>query len=99
MRKIGDYVIIRARDAGVHVGEFQCRLGREVLLYNARRIWSWEGAFDLNQLAVYGSLLPNKCKITCIVPEIEVLDACEVIICSKKAEQFFRTVKETIYEI
>ena len=40
----GDYVLVRTRNAGVHVGEFVARELLSVTLTNARRIWRWSGA-------------------------------------------------------
>lgn len=33
---------------------------------NVRRIWYWEGANTLSQLAVDGTQLPDKCKFTAV---------------------------------
>lgn len=82
----GDFVIVRAKDAGVHAGTFVTRYGREVTLTNARRIWSWEGAISLSELAVYGPAFPEKCEFAVPV-DIEILDACEVIRCTPEAER------------
>jgi hypothetical protein len=37
-------VIIRTRDAGVHVGELVSRNGNEVTLNGPHKIWRWRGA-------------------------------------------------------
>lgn len=44
--------IIRADRAGVFFGEIESRTGGEVTMRNVRRIWRWEGANTLSQLAV-----------------------------------------------
>ena len=41
---IGKHVIVRTYSAGVHAGILAARDGKEVLLTNSRRIWSWEPA-------------------------------------------------------
>lgn len=48
---IGKRVLVRAGSAGVHYGNLEEREGPEVLLSNARRIWSWNGALSLSEIA------------------------------------------------
>lgn len=71
-------VIIRTYSAGVHVGTLKSRKGKEVVLQNARRIWSWAGAFTLNAVATKGVDRKNS-RITTPVPEIILTEAIEVI--------------------
>ena len=51
---VGEYVLIRTYSAGVHFGLLKARSGKEALLDEARRIWSWEGAFTLSKVAADG---------------------------------------------
>ena len=51
---VGEYVIVRTHSAGVHIGQLMTRKGKEVLLDDARRIWSWAGAFTLSKIAKDG---------------------------------------------
>jgi hypothetical protein len=51
---MNNYVLIRTYSAGVHVGEMVSRDGKEVVLKNARRIWSWHGRNTLNEIAALG---------------------------------------------
>ena len=74
----GPEVIIRTYSAGVHVGQLTHREGREVTLTNARRIWSWSGAFTLNEISQSG-LDRKKSRISKPVPEILLLEAVEVL--------------------
>ena len=53
-KKLGDEVIIRTYTAGVHIGTIVKREGLEVELTNARRLYSWQGAFTLNAVALAG---------------------------------------------
>jgi hypothetical protein len=48
------YVVIRTYSAGVHVGELESRDGKEAVLTNARRIWSWKGANTLHEISLHG---------------------------------------------
>lgn len=82
---IGKKVIVRGTDSGVEYGELVAQEGQEVTLKNARRIWYWEGAASLSQLAMDGTAKPQECKFTVYVDSITILDAIEIIPCTKKA--------------
>lgn len=76
--EIGPEVIIRCEASGVHIGTLESRVGREVVLTNARRLWSWAGAFTLNAVALDGVRRKDS-RISKPVPSITLLDALEVI--------------------
>ncbi len=78
-------VIIRAEKAGVFFGELISRVGNEVKLANCRRLWYWNGAASLSQLATEGTQNPLDCKFTVIVPEMEILGVIEIIPCTEIA--------------
>lgn len=82
---IGKKVIIRGGRSGVEFGTLIAQNGQEVTLHNARRIWYWDGAASLSQLAADGTSNPSVCKFTVTVDSITILDAVEVIPCSEKA--------------
>ena len=87
-------VIIRGDRSGVFFGTLAERTGREVKLTNCRRLWYWEGAASLSQLATEGVKVPQNCKFTVTVPEIEILDVIEVIPCTEEAINSIEKVKE-----
>ena len=87
-----DYVIVRTYSAGVFAGNLESRNGKEVVLKNARRIWYWDGAASLSQLAVEGTKKPDSCKFPCEVPEITLTEAIEIIPCTEKAERSIKGV-------
>ena len=74
----GPEVLIRTYSAGVHIGTLKSRDGREVVLTNARRLYSWIGAFTLNAVAQSG-VSRSKSRISKPVPEITLLEAIEII--------------------
>ena len=78
-------VIIRADRAGVFFGELKEKDGSEVTLVNARRLWYWDGACSISQLAVDGTNKPNSCQFTVVVPEMVILGVIEIIPCSDVA--------------
>lgn len=85
---IGDKVIIRARDAGVHFGTLQSVDGRTVRLTNSRRMWRWWSAGDeisLSGVARHGLADRDEVRIAGEVAEISILDACEIIAMTDKA--------------
>lgn len=87
-------VIIRGDRSGVFFGTLEERNGREVKLSNCRRLWYWDGAASLHQLAAEGVTAPKNCKFTIRVSEIEILDAIEVIPCTERAIQSISNVTE-----
>jgi len=88
------YVIVRTYSAGVFAGRLKSRVGQEVTLQDARRIYWWEGAASLSQLAIDGTSLPDKCKFPAAVDEILLLQAIEIIPCTDKARVSIEAVKE-----
>ncbi len=82
-----EYVIARTYSAGVFAGYLQSRNGQEVVLRNARRLWYWEGAASLSQLAVDGVSKPDKCKFPCEVDKVELLQAIEILSVTAKAQK------------
>ena len=47
-----EYVVVRSCDAGCFAGYLKKKEGGEVTLKRARRLWYWDGASSLSQLAV-----------------------------------------------
>ena len=77
--------IIRGDRSGVFFGEIAERSGREVTIRNCRRLWYWDGAASLSQLASEGVKEPQNCNFTVTVDELIVLDAIELIPCTEEA--------------
>lgn len=87
------YYIIRGDRSGVFFGQIAGRNGQEVELRNVRKLWYWEGACAVEQLAVDGVTNQRECKFTVVVPEMVVTDAIQIIPCSDKAAQILVEVK------
>jgi len=83
-RMIGDYVIVRCRDAGVHAGILVDYEGRTVELKESRRMWRWwcNESISLSAAAEFG-IKHGDSKIATELKEIALLDACEIIKCSE----------------
>ena len=87
-------VIVRGDRSGVFFGTIVKREGREVELKDCRRLWYWDGAASINQLAVDGTVRPDNCKFTVSVGQIEILDVIEIIPCTDKAIASIEGVEE-----
>jgi len=88
-----DYVIIRTEKAGVFAGYLQSRDGAEAALVNARRLWYWDGAASLSQLAMEGVSQPDNCKFPCEVDLITLIGVIEVISATEQARKSIKGVK------
>lgn len=88
------HYIVRADRAGVFFGHIKERTGNEVTMTDVRRLWYWEGAASLSQLAVDGTNNPRECKFTVTVPEMTILGVIEIIPCTDKAAYSILGVKE-----
>lgn len=82
---IGKKVIVRGDRSGVFFGTLEKRDGKEVLLTDCRRLWYWDGAASISQLAESGTTNPSECKFTVSVSNIIITDAIEVILCTAEA--------------
>lgn len=78
-------VIVRGDRSGVFFGTITKKEGREVTIENCRRLWYWEGAASISQLAAEGTKKSSRCKFTVTVDEVVILDAIEINICTDKA--------------
>ena len=78
-KKLGKYVIVRTYSAGVFAGHLESRKGREVVLRQARRLWSWQGAASLSQMAMSGTTKPDQCKFPVAVNRVELFEAIEIL--------------------
>ena len=88
------YYIVRADRAGVFAGNIKERNGGEVTMTNVRRIWYWDSAASLSQMAIEGVKKPENCKFTVTVPEMIILGVIEIIPCTDEAEKNIKGVPE-----
>lgn len=90
---IGQKVIVRGGRSGVFFGTLAEKDGSEVKLTNCRRLWYWDGANSISQIAKDGVKKPDNCKFTVSVEEIIILDAIEIIKCTENAAKCIESVK------
>lgn len=71
-------VLVRARNAGVHVGTLEEATSDFVTLSNSNRIWKWEGAFTLSEVSQKGI---TGGRIACEIPFVSIptIDVGEII--------------------
>lgn len=86
------YKIVRTYSAGVFFGEIVSREGKEVVMKNARRIWYWEGAASLSQLAQSGTSKPDKCKFPEPVDKVLLTEAIEILDVTPQAARIIQSV-------
>ncbi len=87
------YVIIRTYSAGVFAGYLKSRNGQECEIIKARKIYYWEGAATLSQLAQSGTSKPDKCKFPEEVNSLTVLQAIEILDVTPEAKKSIDSVK------
>jgi hypothetical protein len=91
---IGEYCIVRTYSAGVFAGFIDTSIkGKENIVYDARRIWYWDGAASLSQLAIDGTSKPENCKFPEKVDKVILKEIIEIIPCTEKAKASIESVK------
>ena len=88
--------IIRTYSAGVFYGEVE-KIDHEVsgvgvTIRNCRRIWKWEGAASLSQLAKEGPCRPGS-MISVTIDQMQVFGVIEIIPCTDQAIKAIESTK------
>ena len=86
------YCMVRTYSAGVFAGYLESREGKEATLRNARRIWYWDGAASLSQLATDGTSKPENCKFPCSVDSVTLTEVIEIIPITERAKKSIEEV-------
>lgn len=87
------YFIVRANRAGVFFGKVKERSHDEITMTNVRKLFYWDGACAVEELAMNGTKKPNNCKFTVEIPEMVIADPIQVIPCTEKAIESINGVK------
>lgn len=91
------YVLIRADRAGVFVGNILSRTPagatETVVLLNCRRIFYWDGAASISQLALTGPSKPKNCKFPAPVDNHTVLGVIEILPVTEAAKKAIEAVQ------
>lgn len=91
---IGRYCVVRTESAGVHAGFLSGHDKQECILSDTRRIYYWDGAASLSQLARDGVNAPENCKFSVPIPSIFLAEVIEIILCTAFAKRNIRAVPE-----
>jgi len=84
---IGKKVVARFDKAGVFFGTLIEETETSVILQNVRKLWYWEGACAVEQLAEDG-VHPDfveKCKFTVTVSNMKIYNQIQILLCTDKA--------------
>jgi hypothetical protein len=73
------YQIVRTYSAGVFAGFIESKNKDEVVMTDARRLWYWDGAASLSQLAMEGVKTPVNCKFAMPVARVTLLGVIEIL--------------------
>lgn len=91
------FYIIRADKAGVFMAKIESAEGGTLQVNSARRLYYWEGALDVTQIAAHGVSRPDSCKFSVQMgagDKSTIFNAIEVHPCSEKAIKSIQSVKE-----
>lgn len=86
--------VVRCAQAGVFFGRIKERKGDEVTMTNVRKLWYWDGACAVEQLAVDGTKNPGGCKFTVMVSEMVLTGVIQILACTDKAAESLAVVGE-----
>jgi hypothetical protein len=90
---IGQHVVVRTYSAGVHIGTLIEVEGQAAELTNARRLWKWNGAFTLSEVATSG-INPKNSRMSEPVARLVIFQAIEIIPTTDKARSTFDATHE-----
>ncbi len=97
MKIINKKCVVRCNRAGVFFGTIKAKndtpAGVEVEIDNCRRLWYWDGAASLSQLATEGVKAPSRCKFTVNVPQMLVTQVIEIIPATEAA---IKSIEEVV---
>ena len=86
--------IVRTNRAGVFFGKVEKIEGNTVVMTEARRLWYWEGAASLSELAQHGTANVSGCKFPCAVDKVVLFDVLEILSVTDEAAASIDKVKE-----
>ena len=88
---VGQICVVRTYSAGVHIGEIVSINGTECELKNAQRLFSWEGAFTLSEVANIGVSTESRLAMP---TTIYLSQAIEYIPATAQAIETFKKAKQ-----
>ena len=88
------YVIVRSDRAGVFFGKLFEKKGQEVTLTECRKLHYWTGAAAVEEIAMIGTITPDACRFTVVVPSMTICGVIQVIPCTEVSVEVIKAVKE-----
>ena len=88
-----EFCIVRTYSAGVFAGWFdRSKISKVGTVKNARRLYYWDGAATLSQMALEGVKKPKNCKFT-MVADHDLTEIIEVLPCTEAAKKSIEGVE------
>ena len=87
-----DYVIIRGDRSGIFAGYLKTEDGTTMTLMKCRRLWYWDGAASISQIAVSGVSKPENCKFAVETTGHKIYDVIEMIPATTQARDSIQAV-------
>lgn len=84
--------IVRSAGAGLFFGHITAKDGDEVTMTEARNLWKWAGASNVNELAQIGTQNPGGCIFTMPLDEVVLLHVVEIATCTPEARESLEKV-------
>lgn len=91
MNWIGEYVVVRCTNAGVHSGILVEWDRSSVVLQDARNIWEWTEANTIQEISLHGIGKGSKVSETVKFSALE--ETIQVLICTPKARKSLESAK------
>lgn len=88
------YFIVRTNRAGVFFGQIKEKSKDSVVMTDVRKLHYWDGAAAVEEIAMIGTKIPNGCRFTVTIPEMEISDPIQIIPCTDEAVNVIKSVKE-----
>ena len=86
------FYIVRANEAGVFFGKIESRTEHEVVMTDVRKIFYWDGACAVEELALNGTKKPGNCKFTVVIPQMIITNPIQIIPCTDEATDILSRV-------
>ena len=86
------YCVIRGKEFGIFAGTVKNVDAGCVLVEKARRLWYWDGAASISQIAAEGVTAPKNCKFSVAVDSIVLRSWIEIIPTTEAARKIIEEV-------
>lgn len=88
---VGEYVIVRANEAGVLFGKATEITSNTIALDDCRKIYNWKGAYTVEDISKYG--INDDSKVTVNVDGMIIANYCQVLPCSSQSYNVIKNIE------